>query len=92
MNLIISIHPSIRPKEMDAELIIECSDKTVCEAIWTALEPFNDFKHRIFKNDKLPRPDILFISSGIELRTTERIHDKCSDYEKVRLIPVTHGG
>ena len=32
------------------------------------------------------------ISSGIELRTTERIHEKCSDYEKVRLIPVTYGG
>ena len=92
MKLIISVHPSIRPKEMDAELKIECSDKTICEAIWAALEPYNDFKYRIFKENKLPRPDILFISSGIELRTTERIHDNCSNYEKVRLIPVTHGG
>ena len=92
MKLTISVHPSIRPKEMDPEIKIECSDMTICEAIWTALESFKDFKYRIFKDNKLPRPDILFISSGIELRTTDRIHDKCSDYEKVRLIPVTHGG
>jgi len=92
MKLIISVHPSIRPKEMDTELKIECSNMTVCEAIWAALDPYKDFKYRIFRDDKNPRPDILFISSGIELRTTERIHEKCSDYEKVRLIPVTHGG
>ena len=92
MKLIISVHASIKPKEMDSELKIECSDMTIGEAIWTALEEFSDFKYRIFKDNKLPRPDILFISSGIELRTTGRIHDKCSNYEKIRLIPVTHGG
>ncbi|MHA1910729.1 MAG: hypothetical protein ACTSYA_03445 [Candidatus Kariarchaeaceae archaeon] len=92
MMLIISIHPSIRPEEMGSELEIECSDMTICEAIWVALDPYKDFKYRIFKNNKLPRPDILFISSGIELRTTERIHENCLNYEKVRLIPVTHGG
>lgn len=92
MKLTISVHPSIRPKEMDGDLTIECSDMTVCEAIWEILDSYKDFKFRIFKDDKSPRPDILFIASGIELRTTERIHEKCSNYSKVRLIPVTHGG
>ena len=40
MKLIISVHPSIRPKEMDAELKIECSDKTICEAIWADVDVF----------------------------------------------------
>ena len=90
--LTISVHPSIRPEEMGSELEIECFDMSICEAIWAALEPYKDFKYRIFKENNLPRPDILFISSGIELRTTERIHDRCSGHEKIRLIPVTHGG
>ncbi len=90
-NLIIKIHKSISIPNLPIKFQGNYSGVTILEAINKLLDNYKDIKELCIVNGS-PKPGILFIAKGAELKSLGLLNNKLDEDLEIRIVPVLHGG